>query len=125
MVTKTYIPTYLTTYVIVVTVVKVVTVVTVLTVVTAVKIVTVVTVVTALTKTLFPHKKNCHTKKKSQNFFSQIVTKLKNSNCDKTQIVIKLKKSRIRETKHLSTDADSSTDAIGGCTKNTQKPIFF
>ena len=24
------------------------------------------------------------------------------------------KKSRIRETKHLSTDADSSTDAIGG-----------
>ena len=28
-------------------------------------------------------------------------------------------KSRIRETKHLSTDADSSTDAIGGWTKNT------
>ena len=27
------------------------------------------------------------------------------------------KKSRIRETKHLSTDADSSTDAIGGWTK--------
>ena len=26
-------------------------------------------------------------------------------------------KSRIRETKHLSTDADSSTDAIGGWTK--------
>ena len=36
-----------------------------------------------------------------------------------------LKKSRIRETKHLSTDADSSTDAIGGWTKNTQKPDFF
>ena len=34
-------------------------------------------------------------------------------------------KSRIRETKHLSTDADSSTDAIGGWTKNTQKPDFF
>ena len=34
-------------------------------------------------------------------------------------------KSRIRETKHLSTDADSSTDAIGGWTKNTQKPNFF
>ena len=38
---------------------------------------------------------------------------------------IKVKKSRIRETKHLSTDADSSTDAIGGWTKNTQKPDFF
>ena len=35
------------------------------------------------------------------------------------------KKSRIRETKHLSTDADSSTDAIGGWTKNTPKPNFF
>ena len=35
------------------------------------------------------------------------------------------KKSRIQDTKHLSTDADSSTDAIGGWTKNTQKPIFF
>jgi hypothetical protein len=36
-----------------------------------------------------------------------------------------LQKSRIRETKHLSTDADSSTDAIGGWTKNTPKPNFF
>ena len=36
-----------------------------------------------------------------------------------------LKKSRIRETKHLSTNADSSTNAIGGWTKNTQKPNFF
>ena len=35
------------------------------------------------------------------------------------------KKSRIRETKHLSTDADSSTNAIEGWTKNTQKPDFF
>ena len=35
------------------------------------------------------------------------------------------KKSGIRETKHLSTDADSSTDAIGGWTKNTPKLIFF
>ena len=33
-------------------------------------------------------------------------------------------KSRIRETKHLSTDADSSTDAIGGWTKNTPKPAL-
>ena len=37
----------------------------------------------------------------------------------------KEKKYRIRETKHLSTDADCSTDAIGGWTKNTQKPNFF
>ena len=36
-----------------------------------------------------------------------------------------LKKSRIRETKHLSTDADSSTDITVGWTKNTQKPNFF
>ena len=35
------------------------------------------------------------------------------------------KKSHIRETKHLSTDADSSTDTKLGWTKNTQKPIFF
>jgi hypothetical protein len=35
------------------------------------------------------------------------------------------KKSRIRETKHLSTDAGSSTDAIGGWTENTQRPDFF
>ena len=36
------------------------------------------------------------------------------------------KKSRIRETKHLSTDADSSTDTtVVGWTKNTQKPNFF
>ena len=39
--------------------------------------------------------------------------------------VFNLKKSLTRETKHNSTDADSSTDAIGGWTKNTQKPIFF
>ena len=38
-----------------------------------------------------------------------------------------LKKSRIRETKHLSTDADSSTDAIGGWTKakSATKKNFF
>ena len=34
-------------------------------------------------------------------------------------------KSRIWETKHLSTDADSSTDTTVGCTWNTQKPNFF
>ena len=44
----------------------------------------------------------------------------------KTILVIKaVKKSRIRETKHLSTDADSSIDAIGGWTKNNPKPDFF
>ena len=35
------------------------------------------------------------------------------------------KKSRIRETKHPLTDAHSSTDAIGGWSKNTPKPYFF
>ena len=34
---------------------------------------------------------------------------------------LEVKKSDLRETKHLSTDADSSTDAIGGWTKNTPK----
>ena len=39
---------------------------------------------------------------------------------------ISYKKSRIRETKHLSTDADSSTDAIGGWTKaKSEKKTFF
>ena len=35
------------------------------------------------------------------------------------------KKSRIREAKHLSTDADSSINTTVGWTKNTQKPNFF
>ena len=34
-------------------------------------------------------------------------------------------KSRIRETKHLSTDADSSIDTTIGWTQNTQKTQFF
>ena len=38
-------------------------------------------------------------------------------------ITLGLKKSRIRETKHLSPDADSSNDAIGGWTKAKSK--FF
>ena len=37
----------------------------------------------------------------------------------------KKKKTRIRETKHLSTNADSSTNTTVGWTKNTQKPNFF
>ena len=36
-----------------------------------------------------------------------------------------LQKSRIWETLNLSTDADSSTDAIGGWTKNTPKPTSY
>ena len=43
----------------------------------------------------------------------------------RSQIAFVKKKSRIRETKHLSTDTDSSTNAIGGWTKNTPKPEFF
>ena len=34
-------------------------------------------------------------------------------------------KSRIRETKHLLTNADCSIDTIGGWTKNTKKPDFL
>ena len=51
---------------------------------------------------------------------------------NKTRLVVKTlgicfsKKSRIRETKHLSTDADSSTNAIGGWTKaKSAKKNFF
>ena len=47
---------------------------------------------------------------------SEAKCRLSNKHCQK---------SRIRETKHLSTNADSSTDAIGGRTKNTTKPNFF
>ena len=36
-----------------------------------------------------------------------------------------LKKFHIRETKHLSINADSSTDTTVGWTKNTQKTDFF
>ena len=34
-------------------------------------------------------------------------------------------KTRIRETKHLSTDANSSTNTIVGWIKNTPKPDLF
>ena len=60
----------------------------------------------------------------SQNIKSHKITKKKITNYDLKKIIYQ-KKSRIRETKHLSTDADSSTDAIGGWTKNTPKPNFF
>ena len=36
-----------------------------------------------------------------------------------------LRESRIRETKHLSTDVDSSTDTTVGWTKIPKKPKFF
>ena len=35
------------------------------------------------------------------------------------------KRSRIGETKHISTDADSSTNTTIGWIKNDQKPNFF
>ena len=41
------------------------------------------------------------------------------------QVCPPIKKSRKRETKHLSTDVISSTNAIEGWTNNTQKPNFF
>ena len=71
--------------------------------------------------------------KKYQKKYKKLLTKYiinkifcdkKSQNClvvDQTP----LEKSRIRETKHLSTDADSSSNAIGGWTKNTPKPDFF
>ena len=64
-------PTYLPTYVIVVTVVTVVTVMTVLTVVTVVTVVTLVTAVTVVTK-------NCFHKKKSDFFFFNFYFSQKN-----------------------------------------------
>ena len=39
------------------------------------------------------------------------------------QNILDEKKSRIRGTKNLSTDADSCTNTTVGWTKNTQKPI--
>ena len=44
---------------------------------------------------------------------------------DTKTLVKMLKKSRIREKKHLSTDADSSTDAIGGWTKAKSATTHF
>ena len=64
-------------------------------------------------------------------FVSTVVTRIVHEyNCDLMVAHVDvlettLLKSRIRETKHISTNADSSTDAIGGWTKNTQKPDFF
>ena len=43
----------------------------------------------------------------------------------KLLLLLKAKWTERRETKHLSTNADSSTDTIGGLTKNTPKPDFF
>ena len=54
----------------------------------------------------------------------------KNAHCDVFWFLyfpffITFENSRIQETKHLSADADSSTDTTVGWTKNTQKPNFF
>ena len=58
----------------------------------------------------------------SQGSFSQLLQCFSD-----TTITITLKKSRIRETKHLSTDVDSTTDAIGGWTKakSAKKKLFL
>ena len=67
-----------------------------------------------------PRKKKTKNKK-----MSKMVKKSENiKNLKKSQKIL-LKKSRIWETKHLSTNADSSTDAIGGWTKNTPKPLKY
>ena len=50
---------------------------------------------------------------------------LKSKITNKTQPNHTLKKSRIRETKNLLTNADSSTNMTVGWTKNTQKHNFF
>ena len=59
-----------------------------------------------------------HMNTKHQLYIAEIEVVVKN---------ISNEKSRIRETKHLSTDADSSTDAIGGWTKakSAKKKLFF
>ena len=54
-------------------------------------------------------------------FFQSISIKTEKSKIT----LLDIKKSRIRETKHLSTDADSSTDTTVGWTKNSRKPKFF
>ena len=41
------------------------------------------------------------------------------------ELTVPLKKSRIRETKHLSTNADISTDTTVGWTKQYPKTLFF
>ena len=52
-------------------------------------------------------------------------TKIKLCKCIKKHDEISFKKSCIRQKKHLSTDADSSTDTTVGWTKNTPNPNFL
>ena len=61
---------------------------------------------------------------KGKVYSKQLSTQKLNQSPNRTQNMSQKrnKKSRIRETKHLSTDA---VDAIGGWTKNTPKPNFF
>ena len=47
-------------------------------------------------------------------------TEVKSNSKNGKKIELIKKKSRMRETKHLSTDADNSTDTTVGWTKNTQ-----
>ena len=59
-----------------------------------------------------------------------LVKKFKNmwifsSSLNSVLFILLVKKSRIRETKHLLTDVNSSTDNTVGCKWNIQKPDFF
>ena len=61
-------------------------------------------------------------------FISLIYIKLKKKvalKLDREWLRIGLKKSRIRKTKHLSTDADSSTDTAVRWSRIPQNPIFL
>ena len=76
-------------------------------------------------KPLYEHSECVALGGEKNNQVGNIVKRHLNSSINKFLLVKRKKKSRIRETKHLSTDADSSTNAIGGWTKNTPKPNFF
>ena len=71
---------------------------------------------------LTKYKINHKNQKKAWCCFKNLVSK---KYCIIWNVQLLYKKSRIREKKHLLTDSDSSTDAIGAWTKNTPKPIFF
>ena len=58
-------------------------------------------------------------------WFAQHNSFIKTCTSPITLIYDSFQKSRIRETKHISTDADSSTNTTVGWTKNCKKPNFF
>ena len=65
-----------------------------------------------------PKKLHENTKKKTPDYPKKLLDDPKRMTENPKKLPNNLKKSRIRETKHLSTNADSSTVAIGGWTKN-------